>query len=91
MVVEPGDDFDVGAIGEAPVGEVGLPGFIRQRGLESFVGRAGAFSWLGRDAFRRDEFPADRCDRNRESVMCLEVPGDGFGPGIESCKDEFVA
>jgi len=38
VVVEKGQDFGVGAVGEADVGEVGLPGLIRQGGLEPVVG-----------------------------------------------------
>ena len=32
VVVEPGEDLDVGAVGEVVVGEVGLPRFIGLRG-----------------------------------------------------------
>jgi hypothetical protein len=38
VVVEPGEDLDVGAVGEAVVGEVGLPGLVGLFGLESDVG-----------------------------------------------------
>ena len=39
VVVEPGEDLDVGAVGEAVVGEVGLPGLVGLLGLEADVGR----------------------------------------------------
>ena len=38
VVVQPVEDLDVGAVGERPVGEVGLPGFIGLVGFESEVG-----------------------------------------------------
>ena len=34
VVVEPGEDLDVDAVGEAVVGEVGLPGFVGLFGWE---------------------------------------------------------
>ena len=37
VVVEEGQDFGVGAVGEADVGEVGLPGLIGQGGFEAVV------------------------------------------------------
>lgn len=40
-----------GAVGEEPVGDVGLPAFVGQVGLEADVGAAGAFAgWQGRSA-----------------------------------------
>ena len=41
VVVEPGEDLDVDAGGEAVVGEVGLPGLVGLVGFEADVGRAG--------------------------------------------------
>ena len=37
VVVEPGEDLGVGAVGESPVGEIGLPGFVWLFGLEPDV------------------------------------------------------
>ena len=47
MVVEPVEDFDLGAVGQGPVGEVGLPAFVGLVGGEAVVGAFGAFAWLG--------------------------------------------
>ena len=44
VVVEPVQDLDVGAIGEAPVGEVRLPGLVGLGGFEPDVGGAGVVS-----------------------------------------------
>lgn len=38
VVVEPGDDLGGGAVGEAVVGDVGLPGLVGLVGLEAEVG-----------------------------------------------------
>ena len=42
VVVEPGEDLDVDAVGESVVGEVGLPGFVGLVGFEADVGRLGS-------------------------------------------------
>ena len=60
VVVEPGEDFDVGAVGEAVVGEVGLPGFVGLFGGESDVGGAGFLLGLVGDAASGAEVPVDR-------------------------------
>ena len=49
VVVDPAEDFDVGAAGEAPVGEVGLPAFVGLFGGEADVGRFGPFVGAGLD------------------------------------------
>lgn len=38
LVVQPGEDLDIGAISQPVVGEVRLPGLVRQLGLEPDVG-----------------------------------------------------
>ena len=43
VVVEPGQDLGVGAVGEPPVGEVGLPAFVGLFGGEADVGGLGPF------------------------------------------------
>ncbi len=49
MVVEPVQDFDVGAVGVVPVGEVGLPGFVGLGGFEADVGGFWSFAGSGGD------------------------------------------
>lgn len=46
-VVEECQDLDAGVVGQAPVGGVGLPGLVRQRGLEADVGGGGRFFGSG--------------------------------------------
>src|ERR1700736_1825976 len=56
VVVEDVEDFYVGVIGEAPVGDVGLPELVGLIGDEACPGRAGPFVGLGCDeaAFVQD-------------------------------------
>lgn len=46
MVIEPVEDLDVTAVGQGPVGEVGLPTLVGLGGLEAQVGAFRAFAWL---------------------------------------------
>jgi len=49
VVVEEVEDLDIAAVGEAVVGEVGLPHLVGQVGFESCVRRFGAFFRFGGD------------------------------------------
>lgn len=49
MVVGTADDLGVRAIGEAPVGEVGLPRLVGALGCEAPAGTARTFVWLRGD------------------------------------------
>ena len=91
VVVEPGDDLGVGAVGEAPVGEVGLPGFVGELGLEADVGRAGSLLGFGCDEPGGEEVAADRGDGHGELVVGREVPRDRVGPGVEALAGELFA
>ena len=43
MIIKPGQDFGVVAVGESPVGHVGLPHLVGEVGLKPDVGALGAF------------------------------------------------
>ena len=60
VVVEPGQDLDVGAVGEAVVGEVGLPGLVGLFGLEADVGRLRLLLRFGGDETVAADDPVDR-------------------------------
>jgi hypothetical protein len=49
VVVEQVEDFDLVAVGEVPVGDVGLPQLIGHGGFEAFPRRAGPFVRLSDD------------------------------------------
>ena len=95
-VVEPADDLDVGAgstvgAGEPVVGEVRLPGLVRQGRLEPDVGGLRSLLRLGSDQPCRGEVAADGRSRHPVSVVVLEVPGDGLGAGVQPGVGQFLA
>ncbi|APF40988.1 hypothetical protein BHE16_08200 [Neomicrococcus aestuarii] len=49
VVIEPVQDLDVSAVGEAPMCEIGLPGLVGLGGFKANVGRARAFLRLRDD------------------------------------------
>ena len=63
VVIEPVDDLHTGAVGELPVGEVGLPAFVGLVGLESAVGAFGPLLRFGGDQAGGGEDAADRGER----------------------------
>ena len=91
VVVEPNEDFDIGVVGEAPVGEVALPGLVGKVGFETDVGGLGSFLWFGGDETGSDEVAADRRDRRGHLVVGVEVPGDCLGAGVKAFGDELLA
>jgi hypothetical protein len=91
VVVEPGEDFAVGAVGELPVGEVGLPGLVRLLGLEADVGGLRLFARFGGDQVGSADDAVDRRSRHRQVAVVLEVPGDGVGAGVEAVVGELAA
>jgi hypothetical protein len=44
VIIEPVEDLDVAAVGQGPVGDIGLPAFIGLLGLETDVGAFGPFT-----------------------------------------------
>ncbi len=91
MVIEPGEDFDVGAAGEAVVCEVGLPGFVGLFCLEPDVGGAGFLFRFGGDDACVAEVAVDGGGGDPDVVVVFEVPGDGVAAGVVAVGGEFVA
>ena len=91
VIVDPAQNFGVGAVGEGPVGEVSLPEFVGLFGGKTDVGRFGAFLRAGCDEPGRGEVAADGGRRNSHVVVMVEVPGDGVGSGVESFAGQLVA
>jgi hypothetical protein len=63
VVVEDVEDLHLGAVGELPVGDVGLPAFVGLVGGEPSPGRAGPFLWLRRHEPAANQDPPDRRHR----------------------------
>ena len=91
MVVEPGEDFGVGAVSEAVVGDVRLPGFVGLFGLESDVGGAGFLFRFRGDQFGSFDDPIDRGAGQCGLVVVLKVPGDGVSTGVEALGGKGAA
>lgn len=91
VVVEEGEDLDVGAIGETPVGHVGLPGLVRLVGLEADVAALRSLlRLLGDDAGGAEPSP-DRRGRHLHVVVVLEVPRDGVGTRVQALGEQLLA
>ena len=96
VVVEPGDDLDVvagGAVGsgESVVGEVGLPGLVRHRGLEAEVGGLRSLRRVRRDGAGAAQDPVDRCPRDRHAGGDGQVPTDGVRAGVQTAVEQVLA
>ena len=70
VVIEPGQDLGVGAVGQGPVGEVGLPALVGQVGLEAQVAAFRAFAGFGGDQPFAGQDPPDR----RTDGTCSPLP-----------------
>ena len=91
VVIEPVEDFGVGAIGELPVGEVRLPAFVGLGGFKAAVRALGAFAWLRGDQAVVVQDAPDRRGRGRPQTLLLEMPLQGHRSGIESvCGEPFT-
>ena len=65
------------------MGEVGLPAFVGLLGRKADVGGFGALVRLRGDVAGLAEVPADRCRRQRQLMVDLQVPGDGVRVVVE--------
>jgi hypothetical protein len=89
VVVEPADDLDLGAVGQAPVGEVRLPQLVGCRGLEADPRAPRALARLGRHEPRRVEDAPDGRGGRRLQALALEVPGDRDRARVQAGRDEL--
>jgi hypothetical protein len=84
VVVEPVQDLHVGAVGQRPVGDVGLPALVGLLGGEPEIAALGPLVRLGGDEPAGGQDPPDRAHRRRGAVALLEVERDrrraGFMP-----------
>lgn len=88
MVVEPVEDLDVGVVGQAPLGEVGLPTLVGLVGGEASVGGAVSLPRFGPDEALGVQDAADGGGRGRSLAFLFKVPGDGDRTGVEACLDQ---
>ena len=90
VVVEPVQDLGIGAVGQLPVGEVGLPRLVRQFGLEAAVGTLRSLARVGVDGPVSGQDPRDR-GRRDDGVLLLQVPADGVWAGVQALLGECLA
>jgi hypothetical protein len=89
VVVEPGADLDLAPVRQAPVGEVGLPQLVGQRGLEAPPGTARALARLGHDEAGGVEDAPDGRGRRDGQALAPEVPGDGSRTRVQAAGGEL--
>ena len=88
VVVEPVEDLDFTAIGQLPVGEIGLPALVGLGGFKSVVGAAWTFTWLGGDQPVVVQDAPDRRRRGHGQAGLVQVELQSERTGIESLVDE---
>ena len=91
MVVDAVEDLHAAAVGELPVGAVGLPELVRQIGLEANEGGARALVGLRGDQTVASEDAPDRRHRRRGADLKAEVVGDGVWAAVMAGGGEFSA
>jgi hypothetical protein len=91
VVIEPGQDLDVGAGGQAVVGEVGLPHLIGLLRLKADVGRPGPLAGGRGDQALAAQGAVDRRPRHPKLVVVFEVPADRVRAGVQSLTAEPLA
>lgn len=90
VVVEPGQDLHVAAVGEVPVGHVGLPAFVGLLGREPHEGGLGSFLRGRGHPTGPAQGPVDRRGRHRQAVVVLEVPGDRGRPRVQALAGQLI-
>jgi hypothetical protein len=89
VVVEPGADLDLAPVGQAPVGEIGLPQLVGRRGLEAPPGAARALARLGHDQPGGVEDAPDGRGRRGRQALAPEVPGNGGRARVQAPGSEL--
>ena len=91
VVVDDVEDLDGGAVGEVPVGGVGLPALVGLVGFEADQRRLRAFLRLGGDEPAAGQDPPDRRGGGCGAVAPVQVRGDGRGAGIQPVVEQLFA
>lgn len=89
MVIQPAQDLGVGAIGQGPVGEIGLPALVGLVGLEPAQAAVGTLSGFRGDQAGVGEDPADCRGRgwSRVSFECEPVADAGRAVVQPGCAE----
>ncbi len=91
VVVDDVEDLDVGAVGEVPVGDVGLPAFVGQVGFEAVQDDRGRLCGCGVTNPRRVRIRqiVETAGTLVIAGVAGEVGGDGLGAGVEALLGSF--
>lgn len=89
VVVEPVEDLHVGAVGQAPVGEVRLPELVRLVRLEADHRRPRPLAGLGCDQLRLEQDAADGGDRRCRGAFALESGDDRCGARVPAGRGQL--
>jgi hypothetical protein len=89
MVVDEVQHLDVAAVGQRPVGGVGLPALVGQLGAETYIGAPGPFLGLGDDKTSPGQHPPDARHRRDQLAGAAFTPGhqvvlDSVRPGVQA-------
>ena len=90
VVVEAVEDVDAGAVGELPVGAVGLPELVGEIGLEADERGLRPFARLRGDQAVAGEDAPDGRHRGRGAEFEAEVVGDGVWAAVVAGACEVV-
>ena len=91
VVVQSRQDLDLGAGGQAVVREVGLPALVGLLGGEADIRGPGTLAGRRSDKPAPAQGAVDRGPRHPQSVMVLEMPGNGVATGIQPLAAEAPA
>jgi hypothetical protein len=91
VVVDEVADLDVGAVGEEPVSDVGLPAFVGLGRFEADVAALGPFVRFGNDEAPLGQDPPDRRQCRGLPVASLQVRCDRGRTGLVAVAVELFA
>jgi hypothetical protein len=90
VVIQPGHDLDLGAAGQVPVDEIGLPPLVGLLGREPDVRRLRPLARLGGDQPGAGQVPADRRRRHLDLMVVFQVPGNGVRARVQALPGQLL-
>ena len=91
VVVDEVEDLDVSAVGQGPVGDVGLPALVRQSASKRMKDLFGRFFGSGMTKPRRMSTRQIVETDGVGSDLLAEVPVDGVWTGVEALLGQVLA
>ena len=91
VIVDHVQDLDLGPVGEAPMGDVGLPPLVRHRSLEPDEGAPGSFLGLRVTNPRREGSARSSRPKAVAARDAAQVDSDRVGTGIDAEVGQLLA